>query len=126
MSIVNPNVPIVEKIVVSKPPVDNKNASKSIKKLLCEYNKSVKENAKNIENVKLHTKELLDNLDKIELSSIKNILAKHNVLTNNEDPKVELEEMKCTFCNSYSTKNKACFGQHNRRCKSIPKNIKSN
>lgn len=107
--------------------VDSKNAgkyaAKSVKKLLQEYNKSVKENAKNIENVKLHTKELLDNLDKIELSSIKNILLKHNVFKD-ENSKLEVEDMHCTFCNSYSTKNKACFGQHNRRCKSNPKNIK--
>ena len=104
--------------------VDSKTACKNIKNLLNEYNKSVKENAQNIENVKLYTKQLLDELDKIEISSIKNILIKHNVLKK-EDGEKEVEDMKCTYCDSYTTKNKACFGQHQRRCKSNPKNISS-
>ena len=93
--------------------------SKSIKQLLQEYNKTVKENAKNIENITLHTKYLLDKLDAIEISSIKNILVKYHVLD-----KEVVEDMKCGFCNSYLTKSKACLGQHNRRCKLNPKNIK--
>lgn len=121
MSLVDTQQELVSKTV------DSKTVAKSVNKLLKEYNKSVKENAKNIENVKLYTKQLLDNLDAIEITSIKNILIKHNVLKEEDGEKTEEEvggDMICSFGCEYTTKSKACLGQHNRRCKLNPNNSK--
>lgn len=86
-----------------------------IEELLNEYNEYVKQKTAIIECVKTNHKQLIDKLEELQISSIKKILIKNNVLQNDED-------FKCKHCSSFSGKNKASLAAHIRTCKSNIKN----
>ena len=62
-----------------------------------------------IENIKTSNKQIIDRIETLQLTSIKKLLNKHNLLNDNE--------LKCTFCNAFTGKNKASLSQHVRKCK---------
>lgn len=63
-----------------------------------------------IENIKTSNKQITDKIETLQLTSLKKILNKHNLLNDNE--------LKCNLCNSFTGKNKASLAQHIRKCKS--------
>lgn len=97
----------------SKPTHININQN-DIDELLEEYNEFIKQKNSIIETVKINHKQLLDRLEELQMSSIKKLLIKNNVIQNDED-------FKCKFCNAFSGKNKASLAAHIRTCKSNSK-----
>ena len=62
-----------------------------------------------IETIKLTNKQTCDRIEALQLTSIKKILNKHNLLQDTE--------LKCNLCNTFTGKNKASLAQHMRKCK---------
>jgi hypothetical protein len=68
-----------------------------------------------LDTIRMVNKQLVDKLEEIQLPKIKKFLMKLGNVENDND-------FKCTFCNSWSGKNKASLGAHMRNCKFNPKN----
>jgi len=68
-----------------------------------------------LDTIKLVNKQLTDKLDEIQLPRFKKFLMKIGNIENDHD-------FKCSFCNTWSGKNKASLGAHIRNCKLNPKN----
>ena len=68
-----------------------------------------------IDTIKLVTKQLIDKMEDIQLPKLKKLFMKLGNIENDND-------FKCTFCNSWSGRNKASLGAHIRNCKFNPKN----
>lgn len=68
-----------------------------------------------LDTIKLVNKQLMDKLEEIQLPKIKKFLMKLGNIENDND-------FKCTFCNSWSGKNKASLAAHIRNCKFNSKN----
>ena len=71
--------------------------------------------AQMVETIKNVNKQLIDKLEEIQLPKVKKFLMNLGTIENDND-------FKCTFCNSWSGKNKASLGAHVRNCKFNPKN----
>jgi hypothetical protein len=69
-----------------------------------------------LETIKLVNKQLVDKLEEIQLPKIKKFLMNYGTIENDND-------FKCSYCNSWSGKNKASLAAHIRNCKFRPKNI---
>jgi ACT domain-containing protein len=67
-----------------------------------------------IEMIKSFSKQMQEEMDKIQMPKIKQLFMNSIALTDSE--------FKCTFCNNYTGKNKASLSSHLRSCKSNPKN----
>jgi ACT domain-containing protein len=67
-----------------------------------------------IEMIKSFSKQMQEEMDKIQMPKIKQLFMNSLALTESE--------FKCTFCNNYTGKNKASLSSHLRSCKSNPKN----
>ena len=80
-----------------------------------EYKNFITQKLQMIDTIKLVTKQLIDKLEDIQLPKLKKLFIKMGNIENDND-------FKCTFCNSWSGKNKASLGAHIRNCKSNPKN----
>jgi hypothetical protein len=68
-----------------------------------------------VDTIKLINKQLIDKLEEIQLPKIKKFLMNLGTIENDND-------FKCSFCNSWSGKNKASLAAHIRNCKFNPKN----
>jgi hypothetical protein len=71
--------------------------------------------AQMVDTIKLINKQLIDKLEEIQLPKIKKFLMNLGTIENDND-------FKCSFCNSWSGKNKASLAAHIRNCKFNPKN----
>jgi hypothetical protein len=80
-----------------------------------EYRIFVSQKLQMIDTIKLMTKQLIDKMEDIQLPKLKKLFMKLGNIENDND-------FKCTFCNSWSGKNKASLGAHIRNCKFNPKN----
>ena len=72
-----------------------------------------------IDTIKLVTKQLIDKMEDIQLPKLKKLFMKLGNIENDND-------FKCTFCNSWSGRNKASLAAHIRNCKFNPKNKEIN
>ena len=68
-----------------------------------------------LDTIKSINKQLVDKLDEIQLPKIKNLLMKNGNIENDNG-------YQCTYCNSWSGKNKASLAAHMRNCKQNPSN----
>jgi hypothetical protein len=84
-----------------------------------EYRTFILQKLQMIDTIKLVTKQLIDKMEDIELPKLKKLFIKLGNIENDND-------FKCTFCNSWSGKNKASLGAHMRNCKLNPKNKEMN
>jgi hypothetical protein len=84
-----------------------------------EYRNFVSQKLQMIDTIKLVTKQLIDKMEDIQLPKIKKLFMKLGNIENDND-------FKCTFCNSWSGRNKASLGAHIRNCKFNPKNKEIN
>jgi len=80
-----------------------------------EYRIFISQKLQMIDTIKLMTKQLIDKMEDIQLPKLKKLFMKLGNIENDND-------FKCTFCNSWSGKNKASLGAHIRNCKFNPKN----
>jgi len=71
-----------------------------------------------LETIRLVNKQLVDKLEEIQLPKIKKFLMNYGTIENDND-------FKCSYCNSWSGKNKASLAAHIRNCKLNPKNTDS-
>jgi hypothetical protein len=81
-----------------------------IEELLEEYNEFIKQKTNIVETIKINNKQLLDKIEELQMSCVKRVLVKNNVLQNEED-------FKCKNCNTFSGKNRASLAAHIRKCK---------
>ena len=84
-----------------------------------EYRNFVSQKLQMIDTIKLVTKQLIDKMEDIQLPKLKKIFMKLGNIENDND-------FKCTFCNSWSGKNKASLAAHIRGCKFNLKNKEIN
>jgi hypothetical protein len=80
-----------------------------------EYKTFTTQKLQMIDMIKLSTKQLIDKMEDIQMPKLKKVFIKLGTIENDND-------FKCTFCNSWSGKNKASLGAHLRNCKFNPKN----
>jgi hypothetical protein len=80
-----------------------------------EYRNFTLQKLQMIDTIKLVTKQLVDKMEDIQLPKLKKLFMKLGNIENDND-------FKCTFCNSWSGRNKASLGAHIRNCKFNPKN----
>jgi hypothetical protein len=80
-----------------------------------EYKNFITQKLQMIDTIRLVTKQLIDKLEDIQLPRLKKLFIKLGNIENDND-------FKCTFCNTWSGKNKASLGAHIRNCKFNPKN----
>jgi len=80
-----------------------------------EYRNFASQKIQMIDTIKLVTKQLIDKMEDIQLPKLKKLFMKLGNIENDND-------FKCTFCNSWSGRNKASLGAHIRNCKFNPKN----
>ena len=83
--------------------------------IIDEYRIFVSQKLQMIETIRNINKQLLDKMEEIQLPKLKKLFIKIGNIENDN-------EFKCTFCNTWSGKNKASLGAHLRNCKSNPKN----
>lgn len=95
-----------EELTLSKEEIDN---------ITEDYRFFVAQKMQMIDTIKAVTKQLVDKMDDFQLPAIKKITTKLGVVENDN-------EFKCSFCSSWSGKNKASLGAHVRNCKLNPKN----
>jgi hypothetical protein len=81
--------------------------------LLEEYTEFTTKKTQLVEMVRNNTKQTIDQIDELQLFTLKRVLTKNGAITPDE-------EHKCKFCNSFSGKNKASLAAHIRGCKSNP------
>ena len=86
-----------------------------MEELLEEYNEFIKQKTSIVESLKTNHKQLMEKMEELEMSSIKKILIKNNLLQTDDD-------FKCKFCSVFSGKNKASLAAHIRTCKANVKN----
>ena len=84
-----------------------------------EYRNFASQKIQMIDTIKLVTKQLIDKMEDIQLPKLKKLFMKLGNIENDND-------FKCTFCNSWSGKNKASLAAHIRGCKFNPKNKEIN
>jgi hypothetical protein len=84
-----------------------------------EYRNFTLQKLQMIDTIKLVTKQLVDKMEDIQLPKLKKLFMKLGNIENDND-------FKCTFCNSWSGRNKASLGAHIRNCKFNPKNKEIN
>ena len=65
---------------------------------------------------KITNKQILDKIDNLQLTSVKNLLTKLGFI------QVVEEDFKCKYGCNYTGKNKASLGAHYRNCKFNPSN----
>ena len=80
-----------------------------------EYRNFASQKIQMIDTIKVVTKQLIDKMEDIQLPKLKKLFMKLGNIENDND-------FKCTFCNSWSGRNKASLGAHIRNCKFNPKN----
>jgi hypothetical protein len=80
-----------------------------------EYRNFASQKIQMIDTIKLVTKQLIDKMEDIQLPKLKKLFMKLGNIENDND-------FKCTFCNSWSGRNKASLAAHIRNCKFNPKN----
>jgi hypothetical protein len=80
-----------------------------------EYRVFTSQKLQMIETIRTITKQLVDKMEDIQLPKLKKLFIKLGNIENDND-------FKCTFCNSWTGKNKASLGAHIRNCKFNPKN----
>jgi hypothetical protein len=80
-----------------------------------EYRCFITQKTQMMDTIKLVNKQLLDKMEEIQLPKLKKLFIKIGNIENDN-------EFKCTFCNTWSGKNKASLGAHIRNCKCNPKN----
>jgi hypothetical protein len=83
--------------------------------IIDEYRIFVSQKLQMIEMIKTIHKQLLDKMEEIQLPKLKKIFIKIGNIENDN-------EFKCSFCNTWSGKNKASLAAHARNCKFNPKN----
>lgn len=86
-----------------------------IDEIIEEYRIFTSQKLQIIETIRSITKQLVDKMEDIQLPKLKKLFIKLGNIENDND-------FKCTFCNSWSGKNKASLGAHIRNCKYNPKN----
>lgn len=86
-----------------------------VEDILEEYRVFGVQKSQMLDTIRLVNKQLIDKLEEIQLPKIKKFLMNLGTIENDND-------FKCTFCNSWSGKNKASLGAHIRNCKFNPKN----
>jgi hypothetical protein len=69
-----------------------------------------------VETVKNTNKQILEQIDGLQLNVVRNFISKHNMTGNKLD-----DAYKCTICNLYYGKNKAGLAAHKKTCKPPPK-----
>ena len=84
-----------------------------------EYRNFISQKLQMIDTIKLVTKQLIDKMEDIQLPKLKKLFMKLGNIENDND-------FKCTFCNSWSGRNKASLAAHIRNCKFNPKNKEIN
>ena len=84
-----------------------------------EYRNFTLQKLQMIDTIKLVTKQLVDKMEDIQLPKLKKLFMKLGNIENDND-------FKCTFCNSWSGRNKASLAAHIRNCKFNPKNKEIN
>ena len=84
-----------------------------------EYRNFASQKIQMIDTIKVVTKQLIDKMEDIQLPKLKKLFMKLGNIENDND-------FKCTFCNSWSGRNKASLGAHIRNCKFNPKNKEIN
>jgi len=82
--------------------------------IIRDFNSVANQKDRIIEMVKSFSKQMQEEMDKIQMPKIKQLFMNSIALTDSE--------FKCTFCNNYTGKNKASLSSHLRSCKSNPKN----
>jgi len=80
-----------------------------------EYRVFTSQKLQMIETIRTITKQLVDKMEDIQLPKLKKLFVKLGNIENDNN-------FKCTFCNSWTGKNKASLGAHMRNCKFNPKN----
>lgn len=80
-----------------------------------EYRNFASQKIQMIDTIKVVTKQLIDKMEDIQLPKLKKLFMKLGNIENDND-------FKCTFCNSWSGRNKASLAAHIRNCKFNPKN----
>lgn len=86
-----------------------------LEEIIEEYRIFTSQKLQMIDMIRNITKQLIDKMEDIQLPKLKKLFVKLGNLENDND-------FKCTFCNSWSGKNKASLGAHMRNCKFNPKN----
>ena len=86
--------------------------------IIDEYRVFVSQKLQMIELIKSMNKQLLDKMEEIQLPKLKKLFINIGNIENDN-------EFKCTFCNTWSGKNKASLAAHVRNCKLNPKNNES-
>jgi hypothetical protein len=84
-----------------------------------EYRNFGAQKSQMIDTIKSVTKQLMDKMEDIQLPKLKKLFMKLGNIENDND-------FKCTFCNSWSGRNKASLAAHIRGCKLNPKNKEIN
>jgi hypothetical protein len=86
-----------------------------LEEIIEEYRTFTSQKLQMIDMIRTITKQLIDKMEEIQLPKLKKLFVKLGNIENDND-------FKCTFCNSWSGKNKASLGAHMRNCKFNPKN----
>ena len=82
--------------------------------ILEDYKFFISQKSQMIETIRAVTKQLIDKMDIIQLPNLKKMFMNLGNLENDNG-------FKCTFCNTWSGKNKASLAAHMRNCKCNPK-----
>jgi cytochrome c556 len=82
--------------------------------IIRDFNSVANQKDRIIEMVKAFSKQMQEEMDKIQMPKLKQLFMNTIVIVDSE--------FKCTFCNSYTGKNKASLSSHLRSCKNNPKN----
>ena len=90
-----------------------------MEEIIEEYRIFISQKIQMIDTIRLVTKQLIDKMEDIQLPNLKKLFMKLGNIENDND-------FKCTFCNTWSGKNKASLSAHIRNCKFNPKNKDSN
>ena len=86
-----------------------------LEEIIEEYRTFTSQKLQMIDMIRTISKQLVDKMEDIQLPKLKKLFVKLGNIENDND-------FKCTFCNSWSGKNKASLGAHMRNCKFNPKN----
>ena len=97
---------------------DDKISKSQIDDILEEYKLFALKKTKVIDTIKTLNKQLLDQLEDIQLPSLRSFLVQKGKIENDTN-------LECQFCNSYVGKNKASLSAHKKGCKFNP-NLKNN
>jgi hypothetical protein len=118
-------IDIIDNLALKLKLIENTNDDKySINKedmedIIEEYRNFISQKLQMIDTIKLVTKQLIDKMEDIQLPKLKKLFMNLGNIENDND-------FKCSFCNSWSGRNKASLGAHIRNCKFNPKNKELN